>query len=128
MLQPPNLGSSVWFLLMYSQRKGATAAVLTYDTIVDESRKIADRVTRFPARFCSRDRKLRYRRRLEYDFVALVSCLRRFLSSFSPSLSRYVSLHVAASFFASASSFYIIVPFVLCVISILILLYLPCFS
>ena len=96
MLQLPNPRSFVWFLLICSRRGGATATALTLDTAVDESRKkMADRVARSPARLRSRDGKLCYYRRLEYDF--LVFCLTSFFSSFPPPLSRYVSLLGVAS-------------------------------
>ena len=63
---------------------------MTLDTVVDESRKMADSVRRFPARLCSRDGKLCYYGRRQYDFLALVPCFLPFL--FSPSLSHYVSI------------------------------------
>ena len=51
MLQPPSPGSFVWFSLICSRRDGSTAAVVTLDTVVDESRKkMADSVTRSTAR------------------------------------------------------------------------------
>ena len=101
MLQPTNLSSLVCFSLICSRRGGTTAAVLTLDTVVDESRKMADRVTRSPARLCSRDGKLCYYGRLEYGFLAF--CLASYFS-FSPSLSRQtVSLRVAS--FIQQSSF-----------------------
>ena len=40
---------------------------MTLDTAVDKSRKMADSVTRSPARLCSRDGKLYYCGCLEYD-------------------------------------------------------------
>ena len=49
---------------------------MTLDTVADESRKkMADGVTRSPARLCSRDGKIYYYGRLEYDFLASVPCL-----------------------------------------------------
>ena len=49
---------------------GSTAAVVTPDTAVNESsKKMADSVTRFPGRLCSRDGKLCCYGRLEYDFI-----------------------------------------------------------
>ena len=47
-------------------------------------------VTRSPARLWSRDGKLSYYGRLEYDFLVFVPCF--LLLSFSPSLFRYVYL------------------------------------
>ena len=90
MLQPPSPGSFVWFWLIYSRREASTAAVVTLDTVVDERRMMTDNMTRSPARLCSRDGKLCYYGRLEYDFLAFVPCFLLFL--WSPSLSRYVSL------------------------------------
>ena len=82
MLPPPSPLSFVWFWLICSRKGGSTAAVVTLDTAVDESRKkIADRVARFPTRLCSRDGKLRYYRRLEYDFLAFLPCLLQFFFS-----------------------------------------------
>ena len=75
MLQPPSAGCFVWFSLIFSRRGGSTSSILTLDTAVDESRKkMADRVTRSPARLCSRDGKLCFYGRLEYDFVAFFPC------------------------------------------------------
>ena len=63
------------FLLICSRRGGATAAILTLDTAVDESReKMADRVVRSPARLCSRDGKL--------CKLSAPSCFFAFLPSF----------------------------------------------
>ena len=91
MLQPPSPGSLVWFWLICSRREGSTAAVVTLDTAVDESRKsMVDYVTGFPARLCSRNGKLCYYGRLEHDFLAFLPC--SLLLLFSPSLSRHVSL------------------------------------
>ena len=59
-----------------------TSAVVTLDTAVDESRKkSADSVTRLrdPARLYSRDGKLCYHGRLEYDFLAFLTCFLLFL-------------------------------------------------
>ena len=70
---------------------GSTAAAVTLDTVAAESRKkMADGVTRSPARLCSRDRKNCYYGRLEYDFLLFVPC--NLLLSFSPALSMYVCL------------------------------------
>ena len=52
---------------------------MTLDTVVDESRKMADGVTRFPARLCSGGEKLCYYGRLEHDFLAFVPCFLLFL-------------------------------------------------
>ena len=41
---------------------------------IDESTKMAGRAARSPARLCSRDRKLCFYRRLEYDFLACLLC------------------------------------------------------
>ena len=91
MLQPPSPGSFIWFSLICSRRGGSTTAVVKFDTVVDESRtKMADSVTRSPARLSNRDGKLCHYGRLEYGFLAFVLCFLR--SLFSPSLSRYVSL------------------------------------
>ena len=76
---------------------GATAAVLTLDIAVDESReKMADRVARSPARLCCRDGKLCYyrHRRFEYDFLvffALVPCRLLFLRPY-PGVFRFFVL------------------------------------
>ena len=90
LLQPPNPSTFVWFSLICSLRGGSTAALLTVDTAVNESRKkVADRVTRSPTRLCSRDGKLCYYRRLEYDFLffflALLPCFIVFFVCFSSS-------------------------------------------
>ena len=72
---------------------GSTAAVVTLDTAVDESRKkTVDSVTRSPARLRSRDEKLCY-----YVTVGVLSMIFFFVLCFllvvsSPSLSRYVYL------------------------------------
>ena len=95
MLQPPSPGSFVWFWLIYSRREASTAAVVTLDTVVDERRMMTDNMTRSPARLCSRDGKLCYYGRLEYEFLALLPCFLLFI--FSPSLSRRVSLFRVAS-------------------------------
>ena len=57
MLQPPSQGSFVWFQLIGSRGGGATAAAVTLNIVVDESRMMADGVARFPFRLCSRDGK-----------------------------------------------------------------------
>ena len=78
MLQPPSPGGFVWFSLICSRRGGSKAAAVTLDTVADERRKkMADGVTRSPARLCSRDGKIYYYGRLEYDFLAFVPCLLR---------------------------------------------------
>ena len=73
LLQPPSPGSVVWFSLICSRGGGgSTAAAVTPDTVADESRnKMADGVTRSPARHCSRNGKICYYERLEYDFLLL---------------------------------------------------------
>ena len=77
------------------RRGGSTAAMVTLDTVVDESmKKMTDRMTRSPSRLCSRDGKLCYYGRLEHAFLAFVPC--SILLSLS-SLSRYVSLIRAPS-------------------------------
>ena len=53
---------------------GLDSGSSTLDTVADENRKMADGVTRSPARLCSRDRNLCYNGRLEYDFLAFVPC------------------------------------------------------
>ena len=60
----------------------STAAVVTLDTVADDSKKMADGVTTSPTRLCSRDGTTCYYRRLENDFLLL--CL--------ASLSRYTYL------------------------------------
>ena len=88
---PTNPGSFVWFSSICSRKGGLTAAVLALDTAEDY-----DRVGRSPVRLCSKDGKVCYYRRLEYDFLFL--CLASFFfPSFSPSLLRYVSLLRIAS-------------------------------
>ena len=56
---------------------------------------MANNVTKPSARLCSRDGKLCYYGRLEYEFLALLPCFLLFI--FSPSLSRRVSLFRVAS-------------------------------
>ena len=59
------------FVDLFTEGGGSTAAAVTLDTAVDETRKMmADSATRFPARLCSRDGKLYYSGRLEYGFLA----------------------------------------------------------
>ena len=66
----------VWFSLICSRGGGSAAAVVTLDTVADESRKkMADSVTRFPAGLCSRDEKLRYYRRLDIRFSCFFCAL-----------------------------------------------------
>ena len=84
MQQPPSprSGSFVWFSLVSARRGGSTEAVATLDTAFDESReKLAYSVTRSPARLCSRDGKLCYYGRLEYDFLTFFYFC---LASYSP--------------------------------------------
>ena len=60
-LQRPSPGSFVWVSLIRSRKGGSTGAVVALDTVFDDSRKqMADtrRVTRFPARLCSRDGRI----------------------------------------------------------------------
>ena len=52
---------------------------MTLDTVADED-KTADGVTRSSARFCSRDWKICYYERLEYDFLLL--CVAGYFSYF----------------------------------------------
>ena len=94
MLQPTNPGSFAWVRLIYSRRGGSTAIVLVLDT-VDESRDTtADRMTKSPVPRCSRDGELYYDRRLD---DCLLFGLDSVFSSFSPSLSLYVSRRIASS-------------------------------
>ena len=70
------------FVDLFPGGGGSTAAAVTLDTVADESRKkMADGVTRSPARFCSRDGNICYCGRLEYDFLAFVPCFLLFLNS-----------------------------------------------
>ena len=64
-----------------------------------EQEEDADRVTRFPTRLCSRDGKLCYCGRLEYDFLVFLPCLLLFLfySVLIPVCFSYVSLFSVAS-------------------------------
>ena len=81
MLQPPSPGSFVWFSLICSRGGGPTAAAVTLDTVADESKnKMADGVTRSPARLCGRVGKICYYERLEYDILLL--CLAYYFSYF----------------------------------------------
>ena len=73
---------------------------------------------RSPARVCSRDGKLCYSGRLEYDFLAFVPCF--LLSLFSPSLSRHVSHRVPTSVQQSSATLQQVVRvFSSCVVCIL---------
>ena len=86
---------------------GATAAVLTLDTAVDDSRKeTAKGVTRFPNRFSSRGGQPCYYHRLEcgFFFFSLLSSLLLFVLSIPlfpfispPSLYRHLPLLRVAS-------------------------------
>ena len=60
LLQPPSLGSFVWFSLSCSRGgAGSTAAAVTLDTVTDESKKnMTDGVARSPSRLCSRGGKI----------------------------------------------------------------------
>ena len=60
-------------------------------------------MTRSPARLCSRDGKLCYYGRLEYDFLAFVPCFLLFL--FYASFSRYVYLRVFLRLCSSLSKY-----------------------
>ena len=102
MLQPPNPGSFVCFSLICSRRGGATAAVRTLDTAVDERRKkVADRVVRSPARLCRRDGEASL---LSTPSVRFSCFFAGFPVSFSPPLSRYVSPFRVASSVVQQSS------------------------
>ena len=76
-----------------------------------------DRVTRSPVRLDSRDGKICYRQQLEHDFL-LFALLP---SSFSPPLSRYVSLGVVSSVQQLSAPIQqvvrVLVSFVFCLIS-----------
>ena len=92
LLQPPNPRRFVWFWLICSRGEsgGSIAAAVTLDTVADEGRsKMADGMTRSPAKLCIRDGKICFYERLEYDFL-LVHCFLHYLSSFAFSL--YVSI------------------------------------
>ena len=116
--------------LICSRAGRSTAAAVTLDTVADESRKkMADGVTRSPARLCSRDGKICYYRRLEYAFFAFVPCFLLVISY--PALSRYVYLLRAPSSVQQSSSvttliskyvfystcYFFLVSFVSCLIS-----------
>ena len=106
MLQPTNPSSFAWVSLICSRRGGSTAAVLALDTAVEESRKkMADRVARSPVRLCSRDGKICYYRRLEYDFLFLN------LASYFLFLSFFLSVRVRVCF---SSSCYFVRAAVIC--------------
>ena len=79
-----------WFSLICSRRGGSTAAAVTPLPTRAGGRWQIDDVTSSPARLCSRDGKIYYYGRLEYDFLAFVPCFLLFVCS--PSLSRYVYL------------------------------------
>ena len=78
---------------------------------------MAGRVARSPARLCSRDGKLCYYRRREYDLDAL--CLVSFFCPFFPSLFRYASLLRVTSSVqqSSASRMFVRVLLTSCVLS-----------
>ena len=81
MLQPASPGSFVWFSLICSRRRGSTAAVVTLETVGDESRKkMAHSVTRPPARRCSSDGRLCFHVRLVYEFCLVCDMLPTFLA------------------------------------------------
>ena len=62
LLQPPSLGSFVWFSTIVCQGgggEGSLVASVTLDTVADESRrKMADGLARSPSRLRSRDGKI----------------------------------------------------------------------
>ena len=90
-----------------------------------EGRRWQERMTRSPVRLCSRDGKICYYRRLEYDF--LFSCLPFFFPSFAPSsfgcvsLSPYNFVRAAVICSTSASSCVLLVSFVFCLLSAFLL-------
>ena len=91
------------------QRQYYHSDIVTLDTVANESRKkMVDSVTKSPAWLCSRDGKLCYYGRLEYDFLAFVPCSLLFL--FSPSLSRYAYVRVPSSVQQSSTTLSNYVP------------------
>ena len=89
LVQSPSPGSFVWFSLICSRRGGSTAAAMTRDSVADErKKKMADGVTRSPTRLCSRDGKIGYYGRLEYDFLAFVPYFS--VQQSSSTLSKYI--------------------------------------
>ena len=92
----------------------ATAAVLTLDTAIGENRKeIVDRVARFPARACTRDRSLCYYFRLKFDcfcfsdFFSLICFLVSSLFLIPVSLSVFLVLLRSCSSYLFLSSTYV---------------------
>ena len=86
------------YILDYTRAGGvSTAAAVTLDTVADESSSyMADGVTRFQARLCSRDGKIGYYERLGYDFLPFsVPCFLFLL--FSPALSWHVHFRDTSS-------------------------------
>ena len=85
---------SFGFSLLYSRGGGSTAAVVTLDTVADESRKMTDGVARAPSRLCSRDGKICcYGGALSTIFLlAFVPCFLLFVFRFS-FLSFFLFLH-----------------------------------
>ena len=130
MLQPPSPGSFAWLSLICSREGGSTTAAVTLiDTVADESRKkMADGMAWSPARLCSRDGKINYYGRLEYEFLAFVLC--NLLFSFSPPLSLYVYLLRVPSYVQQSSvtlSKYVFYSSCSCVICIMTHLGIPWF-
>ena len=73
---------------------------VTLDIVVDESRnKMADGVTRSPARLCSRRGKICYHKRLEYDFLTLclAYCFSYFLMPYPGMFIFFVFLRLCSS-------------------------------
>ena len=121
-LQPPSPGSIVWFCLICSRRGGSTAAAVTLDTVADEStNKMADGATRSPARLCSRDGKVCYDGRLEFDFLSFVPCFPLFILPY-PGMFIFAFLRLCSSHLLLLTSIlysYFIVRVPSCVICIL---------
>ena len=88
-VQTPSPGNFVWvFVGLFARGGGSTAVAVTLDTVADED-KTADGVTRSSAWFCSRDGKICYYERLEYDFLLL--CLAGYFSYFLlPNLGMFI--------------------------------------
>ena len=117
--------------------EGGLDSVVTLDTTVGKSRKkVADRVTRSPTRLCSRDGKLCYYRRLEYDFCffALLASFVLFLLPY-PGMFLFVLLRPCSSHTALqqvrvflAAFFLYSCVIVFCLISGFLLFFLFCFS
>ena len=100
MLQPLSAGGLFGFRWFFSEGGRSTAGVAARDTVADESRKkMADGRTRSPARLCSRDGKICYYGRLEYDFLAFVLA-----SYFSYLLLPYLGMFIFFMFLRPCSS------------------------